>query len=153
MSQMSPLYSQREKISTFEEKYYDVDSLLVFRVDSIDGDLSITYYRESVEEEASLHLQFKGGYESFLAYCDSSYYHRADYNYDELNALAMFSILFDKNLKIKDVRILKRIAYVNVKYNYDALVKRILLSTEGKWIKTGDDDCEWYFCLGHFKLR
>lgn len=82
------------------------------------------------------------------------YYNREDYNYDELNALAMFTILFDENLKIKDVRILKRIAYNNNKYDYDSLVKRILWSTEGRWEKEGENSqCKWYLYLGYFKLR
>ena len=79
-------------------------------------------------------------------------YHRKDYHYDELNARALFTILFDQDLRIKEIKILKRLAYNNLTYNYDGLIKRILLSTEGRWIKN-DNKSKWYFYFGYFDLR
>ncbi len=79
-------------------------------------------------------MRFVGGYDAFANYFDSLYFARAEYfNWDELNARAYYTILFDKNLKIKEVKIIKRLAYDNLKYNYDSLIKSILFITEGKW--------------------
>ena len=42
---------------------------------------------------------------------------------DELNALFYYTILCDKDLKIKEVKIIQREAYDNSKYDYDGLIK------------------------------
>ena len=132
----------------------DVEGLPVVRFDETKDTMYVKYSISSSWQDVCNTFHYKGGYGSLTAYCDSMYYNREDYNYDELNALAMFTILFDENLKIKDVRILKRIAYNNNKYDYDSLVKRILWSTEGRWEKEGENSqCKWYLYLGHFKLR
>ena len=131
---------------------YDIDNFPVLEFDSVDSK-QIVYYYISTKEKVS-GLQYRGGYDAFLAYCDSLYYNREDYNYEELNAKAYFSILFDQEFKIKEVKILKKLAYDNLKYSYDDLVKRILFSTEGRWIKQNDEkDYEFYFVLGYFRLR
>lgn len=132
---------------------YDVHNFPVLRFDSIKDSLVVNYYIIT-EERVSSDIQFKGGYEALAAYCDSLYYNREDYNHEELNALAMVTILFDKHLRIKDIRIIKRIAYDNLNYNYDELIKRILYSTNGMWIKKNNiKKNKWYFYLGHFRLR
>jgi hypothetical protein len=132
--------------------YYDVDSIPVFGIYDLDN-ANINYY---IQTKVSPNIQFKGGYKSLSSFCDSLYFSREDYNYDELNARALYSILFDKSLKIKEVRIIKRLAYDNQKYNYDDLIKKILFSTEDRWIKKEQDNqnnCNWYFYLGYFNLR
>ena len=61
---------------------------------------------------------------------------------------------FDRKLKIKEIKIVERRGYNNSKYNYDKLIKRILLSTEGKWQKTNNAHSEkWYFRMGRFFIR
>lgn len=132
--------------------YYDVDSFPTLQIDSCNDKEIVSYYI-TVKENVSKDIQFKGGYKSLSAFCDSLYYNREDYNYDELNARALYVILFDQFLKIKEVRILKRLAYNNLKYNYDDLIKKILFSTEGHWVKTNDNKSNWYFYLGYFNLR
>jgi hypothetical protein len=133
--------------------YYDVDNFPVLRFDSINNSLIVNYYIIT-KKKVSNNIQFIGGYDALSTFCDSLYYNREDYNYDELNALAMFTILLDKELKIKDIRIVKRIAYDNLTYDYDGLIKKILFSTDEKWIKKDNiDHSEWYFYLGYFKLR
>ena len=132
---------------------YDVDSLLVLRIDLTQDTIYVKYFIPPLWQDACI-TRFKGGYKAFTVYCDSMYFNREDYNYDELNASALYTILFDENFKIKDVRILTRLAYDNSKYDYDALVKRILWSSEGKWEKLNKNDhCKWYFGMGYFKLR
>ncbi|MCP9610823.1 hypothetical protein [Coprobacter tertius] len=135
--------------------YYDVDSILTLRCDSIGNDLNVYFYTKSKQKyNVCMDFNYNGGYKALSAYCDSVYFNREDYNYDELNATALYSILFDKNLKIKDIRILKRNAYNNSKYNYDLLIKKILYSTESRWSKYDkDNNCKWYFYLGVFDVR
>ena len=105
-------------------------------------------------EKVSLDVQFIGGYQVLTNYFDSLYFNREDYNWDELNALFYYTILCDKDLKIKEVKIIQREAYDNSKYDYDGLIKRILFSTEGKWMKsTKNNHKDKYFLslnLGRF---
>jgi len=100
-------------------------------------------------------VQFIGGYQALTNYFDSLYFNREDYNWDELNALFYYTILCDKDLKIKEVKIIQREAYDNSKYDYDGLIKRILFSTEGKWMKsTKNNRKDKYFLkFGALKLR
>lgn len=147
-------YGQDNTDSTKTTIMCDVEGLPVVRFDETKDTMYVKYFISSSWQDVCNTFHYQGGYHSLTAYCDNMYYNREDYNYDELNALAMFTILFDENLKIKDVRILKRIAYNNNKYDYDRLVKRILWSTEGKWEKESENDhCKWYLHLGYFKLR
>jgi len=115
---------------------------------------SIIYIRLNGERiNVGTKIKYLGGLNSLNTFCDSAYYNRPDYNYQELNATADYCILFDKDLHIKEIRIYKRFGYDNKNYNYDGLVKNILLKTEGKWIKAGAPLTEWQFYFGHFKLR
>ena len=85
-------------------------------------------------------------------YQDSLYWE--NYNGDEQNASCLYTILFDRKLKIREIKIVKRAGYNNSKYNYDKLIKKILLSTEGSWQKTNNAlSEEWYFIFGRFLIR
>jgi hypothetical protein len=60
----------------------------------------------------------------------------------------------DHDLKLKEIKIIKRAGYDNIEYNYDDLIKRILFSTEGRWIKCNNkDSSNWYFYYGSFNVR
>lgn len=110
------------------------------------------YYLGKQLREVSTEISYIGGYESLRNYQDSLYW--KNYNGDEQNATCLYTILFDKKLKIRDVKIVKRVGYNNSKYNYDKLIKKILLSTEGSWQKTNNISSEeWYFVLGRFFVR
>ena len=113
------------------------------------------YYFGKKREKVSLDVQFIGGYQALTNYFDSLYFNREDYNWDELNALFYYTILCDKDLKIKEVKIIQREAYDNSKYDYDGLIKRILFSTEGKWMKsTKNNRKDKYFLkFGALKFR
>ncbi|WP_349924619.1 hypothetical protein [Bacteroides caccae] len=115
----------------------------------------VYYYFGKKREKVSLDVQFIGGYQALTNYFDSLYFNREDYNWDELNALFYYTILCDKDLKIKEVKIIQREAYDNSKYDYDGLIKRILFSTEGKWMKsTKNNHKDKYFLkFGVLKLR
>ena len=116
---------------------------------------NVYYYFGKKREKVSLDVQFIGGYQVLTNYFDSLYFNREDYNWDELNALFYYTILCDKDLKIKEVKIIQREAYDNSKYDYDGLIKRILFSTEGKWMKsTKNNRKDKYFLkFGALKLR
>ena len=100
----------------------------------------------------STDVSYTGGNESLRKYQDSLYW--ANYNGDEINGSCLYTILFDEKLKIQEIRIVKRGGYNNSKFDYDGLIKKILLSTEGKWKKTKDTHSEnWYFTMGRFRVR
>ena len=63
----------------------------------------VYYYFGKKREKVSLDVQFIGGYQALTNYFDSLYFNREDYNWDELNALFYYTILCDKDLKIKDL--------------------------------------------------
>lgn len=132
---------------------FDVDHFPVFRFDTLETSLNISYYIIT-EKKAICNVQFNGGFEALNAFCDSLYFNRSNSNQDELNAMAEYIILFDKKLRIKDIRILKRLAYDNSKYNYDKLIINILLATKGKWVKKDNKiSTDLYFYLGRFRVR
>ena len=68
----------------------------------------VYYYFGKKREKVSLDVQFIGGYQALTNYFDSLYFNREDYNWDELNALFYYTILCDKDLKIKEVKIIQR---------------------------------------------
>jgi hypothetical protein len=122
---------------------YDVDSIPIMEEETF-------YYLQEqnkfVPASGPLPLKYKGGYKRFFAYFDSCYYHRPDYNEDELNMRISVVMLFDADLNIKEIRIHKRDATINKKYDYDALVKRILFSTAEKWEKINPQNkSKWYW--------
>jgi hypothetical protein len=140
---------------------YDMDSLPVFNIihiDTLKKEISVNYFFISKEGkilgDTAGAVQYTGGYEALSSYCDSLYFNREDYDYNELRARAYYTILFDKNLKIKEIRIIKRSGYSNQRYNYDNLIKRILFSTEGKWIiYNNEKKYRWYFYYGSFNVK
>ena len=111
-----------------------------------------SYYFRKRLREVSTEISYIGGNESLRKYQDSLYWE--NYNGDEQNASCLYTILFDRKLKIREIKIVKRAGYINSKYNYDKLIKKILLSTEGSWQKTNNAlSEEWYFIFGRFLLR
>ena len=111
-----------------------------------------SYYFRKRLREVSTEISYIGGNESLRKYQDSLYWE--NYNGDEQNASCLYTILFDRKLKIREIKIVKRAGYNNSKYNYDKLIKKILLSTEGSWQKTNNAlSEEWYFIFGRFLIR
>lgn len=138
--------------------YYNVeDSMPVFRVDTVSqsGRPKIYYYFGKITEKVSSDIRFVGGYRALTNYFDSLYFNREDYNEDELNALFYYTILFNKKLEIKEIKIIQREGYDNLKYDYDSLIKKILFSTEGQWEKSVNvnDQQRWYLKVGLLKLK
>lgn len=138
--------------------YYNVeDGTAVCKIDtsSQTSEIEMFYYFGRKSERVSSDVKFIGGYQALTNYFDSIYFNRKDYNEDELNALFYYTILFDESLKIKEVKIIRREAYDNSKYNYDSLIKKILFSTEGKWEKSTKKSREnkWFLKFGTLKLK
>ena len=100
-----------------------------------DGKKIIAYFRG---------VEFNGGRDSLSAYLNDVYYNHPSYNYEEYYMLSSFFILFDKNLNIVEVRIMKRPH--NEEFYYDNILIEALKSTTGMWHKTVDDK-EWYIYL------
>jgi hypothetical protein len=148
------MYSQNNINCMGKQKItYDVDTMPVFSIYSHDNKVNFDYYFVS-KDSVSIDIQYDGGYKSLSAYCDSLYFCREDYDYTELNARAYYTILFDHDLNLKEIKIIKRLGYDNLEYNYDELIKRILFSTEGRWMKRNNkDNSKWYFYYGSFNVR
>ena len=70
-----------------------------------------------------------------------------------MNASCLYVILFNKKMKIKDIRIFSRSGYNYLKFNFVNLVKEVLKSSEGKWeIIKGKSKSDWYFTMGRFNI-
>ena len=82
-----------------------------------------SYYFRKRLREVSTEISYIGGNESLRKYQDSLYWE--NYNGDEQNASCLYTILFDRKLKIREIKIVKRAGYNNSKYNYDKLIKKI----------------------------
>jgi hypothetical protein len=138
--------------------YYDVENLLpVYKttIDSMHSPVRNTFYFFGKKiRKVSMDVEYIGGTDALLKYQDSTYWNKKNFSGEEVNGSCLYTILFDKNLKIKEVKIIKRSAYDNSKYNYDSVIKKIILSTQGNWKKTNDNIHEkWYFRLGRFSVR
>ena len=136
--------------------FFEVETFLpVFKLtlDTVKSSKSYTsYYFRKEFKEVSTDISYVNGNESLMNYQDSLYW--TNYKGNEMNASCLYTILFDRKLKIKEIKIVERRGYNNSKYNYDKLIKRILLSTEGKWQKTNNAHSEkWYFRMGRFFIR
>lgn len=145
----SPAY---RKIST--TIHYEVETLLpVFRTIEMPSDsFRIEYKFRRKWRTASMDIGYIGGEDKLQRFQDSLYW--SFYNGPEINGTCLYTMLFDRNLKIKDIKIIKRGAYDNSRYNFDELIKKILSLTEGSWKKTNDTiDSKYYFRLGRFKVR
>lgn len=139
--------------SNDEEIVYDANSLPVFKLDN--NETSVSYYLLEIKD-VSTDISYIGGYNALSTFCDSIYYEWMDSLYVELNAKALYTILFNSNMKIVEIRIVKRVAYNNNMFNYDELIKNILRKSEGNWKKGNFISAkgnEWFFYSGFFNLR
>lgn len=147
--------------STFKK---EISSTTLFEVETLAPVLKIVsdtassstkeyhYYLRDKQINVCGDISYIGGINAIRAYQDSLYWKH--YVGDEMNCTCLYTILFDEKLKIKDVRIIRRSGYDNSGFDFDSLIKKILISTEGKW--QTDDNARagmWYFTLGRFWLR
>lgn len=147
-----PPASKAVNVSTF----YDVETLspvFEYITDTAKVDSNyVMYYLKDKKVRASLNVDYIGGHKQLVHYQDSLYW--KEYNGTEMNQRALYSILFNDSLRIKDVKIVIRSGYDNTRFNFDSLIKRIVLSTEGKWVKNHNDlSSDYYFTFRFFYIR
>lgn len=81
-------------------------------------------------------IGYQGDYESFTHRFDSLYYAQEDRPLAHVNQFVVVSLLFDENMKIREIRFLKKGEYEISWYNYNLLVENILLEMEDGWINS-----------------
>jgi hypothetical protein len=115
---------------------------------SLLNDNKVFYYPETGERIISNFggVEFKGGKDSLSAYLLTKYVNHPSYNYEEYGVYECFFILFDKNLDIKEVRIMYRKYAENKRFYYDSIFIEALKNTAGMWHKTVENK-EWYTYL------
>lgn len=101
---------------------------------TLDGQKVIAHIAHGVE--------FNAGKDSLDNYVKKFYYNQEGYDYIELNQRIVFSILFDDNLNIIEVRQLPP-RFLRKEECYKKLFINILKSTAGMWHKTIEHK-EWY---------
>jgi hypothetical protein len=138
-------FSQKKNI------VFDVDSIPVcIENKNVEKEMTYSYF---LPVQASTNIEYNGGRKSLVLYGDSCFCSSfKESECKEKNAYALYTILFDSSLHIKDIHIIHRFGYDNVEYNYDTLIKKILFSTEGSWMKKKGKASEWYLYSGRFHL-
>lgn len=134
-----------------------IDTSKVFKILERDKDgdnLDVYYY--NIKDTADVSVRFKGGNDCLVQYFDSCYYVHIDSDrmaYKEFNAHVAYSLLFDSNLHIKDVRMLDIYPHSYLLKPYHEWIKDILLSTERKWYKENNKR-KWsvYIFVIHIRL-
>ena len=137
--------------------FYDkTNQLPVFRISKQGEKIEVDYYTAlDTINSISINVGFIGGVERLHKYCDSLYYANfSEENYNEVNVRVPYSILLDNELRVREVHILQRLPLYKYdeKYDYDSLIKKILLSTDGRWFKK-DKENNWYLYVGLFHLK
>ena len=160
---------ERRRVQT--TRYFEVGSLEpvfdeVSDSSSVGKKRYIVYYMDGVPQKVSMSVFYKGGYEKYQHDQDSLYWEY--YKGPELNVTAWYTILFDKplpilfdkELRIREIKIVQRKGYTNDSYDYDALIKKVLMSMEDNWevddswrFETDSFPFEYYFLTFRFILR
>ncbi|MEA4974255.1 MAG: hypothetical protein VB046_00800 [Paludibacter sp.] len=136
---------------------FDVDSIpvLISKSRSTSGQtLDSLYYVLPQGETISVskNINYWGGNGQLEAFLDHMYYQRFDYNYQEMNDIVKYCIIFDNNLKIIDIRFLKRFHGVNdILKNY-LMVYKFLSDTESHWVVEDKAAYTWYVYIGSHRF-
>ena len=150
------LCCQEKKLVESQVFYDKTNQLPVFRISKQGEKIEVDYYTAlDTINSISINVGFIGGVERLHKYCDSLYYANfSEENYNEVNVRVPYSILLDNELRVREVHILQRLPLYNYdeKYDYDSLIKKILLSTDGQWFKK-DKENNWYLYVGLFHLK
>ena len=150
------LCCQEKKLVESQVFYDKTNQLPVFRISKQGEKIEVDYYTAlDTINSISINVGFIGGVERLHKYCDSLYYANfSEENYNEVNVRVPYSILLDNELRVREVHILQRLPLYKYyeKYDYDSLIKKILLSTDGQWFKK-DKENNWYLYVGLFHLK
>lgn len=96
-------------------------------------------------------VEFNGGSDSLSTYLLSKYVDHPEYNYEEYNVYEYFVVFLDKNLDVKEVRIMNRKLTDKDTYHYSHIFIDALKNTSGKWHKIIKNQ-EWYIYLHRQKI-
>ena len=132
---------------------YDIDSIPIYiNFDSYKFTTDSIYYIKANRNLVKLicDIDFLGGIVKLNAFCDSLYYNRTDYNYQEMNQTIRYCIIFDENLHIKDIRILSRFHDMYDKIRYYIMFHNMLLRTEGLWQLKDNKTYTWHLYNGRY---
>ena len=150
------LCCQEKKLVESQVFYDKTNQLPVFRISKQGEKIEVDYYTAlDTINSISINVGFIGGVERLHKYCDSLYYANfSEENYNEVNVRVPYSILLDNELRVREVHILQRLPLYKYdeKYDYDSLIQKILLSTDGQWFKK-DKENNWYLYVGLFHLK
>lgn len=104
----------------------------------------LIYYLETGEKIIATDngVEFCEGRDSLSNYLSIKYVNHPNYNWIDYNMRIFFTILFDKDLTIKEVRVSNR--YDKHKYPFEDIFIQELKNTEGKWCKLKPGK-EWYY--------
>ncbi len=116
-------------------------------IDSLRGNECVYYSEDGKEITTYLGgVEFNGGRDSLSNYLLKKYVNHPHFNNEEYNIIEHFILLLNKNLEIKEIRIVYRKGYDNKRFYYDSIFIDALKSTTGMWYKTVEDK-EWYVYL------
>lgn len=73
------------------------------------------------------------------------------YNGNEYNIIEHFSVLFDKDLNIVEIRISHRQFANNRRFYYDNVLMEAIKKTKSQWRKTVDGK-KWYVCFFSYRV-
>lgn len=137
--------------------FYDkINQLPIFKVSKQGEKIEVEYYTIlDTLSSIGVNVDFVGGVKRLYKYCDSLYYANFSIeNRNEINVRVPYSILFDNELRIREVHILQGPSTYTYdeKYDYNNLIKKILFSTDGQWLKKGENN-NWYIYVGLFHLK
>ena len=109
----------------------------------IDSDKTI-YYLETGEKIIATNngVEFCKGRDSLSNYLSVKYVNHPNYGWIDYNMHLFFVILFDKNLTIKEIRIVN--GYDKYHYSFEDIFIEELKNTEGMWCKSKPGK-DWYF--------
>jgi hypothetical protein len=154
-----PLFSFQitfsQKIYEKKDIVYDIDSIPVyvnFSTNKLATD-SLYYIKvngDLVKIECDIH--YWGGDDQLNFFFDSIYYNRSNYNNQEMSDITKYCIIFDENLHIQDIRIVKRFHDSNDMIRNYIMVYNILLKTQGHWALNDKSTQSWHMYRGYHKF-
>jgi hypothetical protein len=101
-------------------------------------------------------VKFNGGEELLKNYLDSAYYNSPVYNHIDYNIIEFYYLLFDKDLNIREVRVLdlhkRPNDYDKIRQSINVVLIDALQNTEGQWMEKIPDK-KWYVYIYRHTIR
>lgn len=122
------------------------------KLDTLKNHEIIRYTYMGVEIIASLDIESTMDNNQLDSFLDSVYYLNKK-NPIDINGLAYYCILFNEELNISEVRILKRYGFEKKDNETDSIIIKSIRSTEGFWKNKSENHCKWYIYISSFNVR